>query len=57
MNKHFQELANIVARALARRWMQHCNGSDGNRGNARKQPPPAAPPKQRRRHLRLQQHK
>ena len=55
MNKHFQELAQVVGRALAKRWMQQCTRDEG--GNARPKPTSSSPPARCRRQVRYQQHK
>ncbi len=57
MNKHFEELARAVGRALAQRWMRRCDRA-GN-GKATGNAPAATPsdPPRRRRRLRNRQHK
>lgn len=58
MNKHFQELAQVVGRALAKRWMQRCAGGPAPgtaEAKAKSSAGSTAPPTRRR--LRQQQRK
>jgi hypothetical protein len=58
MNKHFQDLAHVVGRALAKRWMERCAGGPrAGVADAIVKSSAGSPPPLTRRRLRHQQRK
>ena len=58
MNKHFQELAQVVGRALAKRWMHRCAGDPApGTADAKVKSSAGSPRTAAQRRLRQQQHK